>query len=92
MIRRRPLSFLFSFLSLASLLLVFTVSYYFLLAAIILFLLRFQVPLKHSKCPRCRKDNELEPWITAYPCACCKTELIKEKNGWSRIKEKGSPF
>lgn len=92
MIRRRPLSFTFSLFSAASLLLVFTISYYFFLATIILFLLRFQIPLKPSKCPRCRRDNELEPWITMYPCAGCKTELIKENSGWSRIKEKGSPF
>lgn len=92
MIRRRPLSFTFSVLSLVSLLLIFNVSHYFLLATIILLILQFQVPLNHSKCPRCRKDNKLEPWVTGYPCACCKTALIKEKNGWSRTKEKGSPI
>lgn len=92
MIRRRPLSFTFSAISIVSLVLVFTVSYYFLLATIILFLLRFQVPLKSSKCPRCRKDNQIEQWVTEYPCACCKAELLKESNGWSRMKEKGSPF
>ena len=84
MVRRKPLKCGFTFLSILSIPFIFLISEFFLISTIVSFLLRFKVPFLTSMCPRCRKNNELEPWVTDYSCAHCQATLKKEEN-WSRL-------
>ncbi|RXT08133.1 hypothetical protein [Ammoniphilus sp. CFH 90114] len=86
MIQRKPVSFVLILLSLCMIPLGFLYSYYLFIAAVLFILFRLKVPINSSKCPRCKEENTMEPWVTRYRCTRCKTALYKEKNGWSRIK------
>jgi len=85
MVRRRPLWVGLTGLSILSIPFIFLISVFFLMPAILFFLLRFKTPFSLSMCPRCRKNNELEPWVGTYSCAHCQALLKKEDNHWSRL-------
>jgi phage FluMu protein Com len=87
MARRRPLRMTLSGLIIMSLLLSFFASLYFFLVAIGLFLAHRQTPTLITKCPRCKKNNLIEPWVISYSCQSCLASLTKEKEGWSRLKK-----
>ncbi|MEW9669132.1 hypothetical protein [Ammoniphilus sp. 3BR4] len=85
MVRRKPVALVLLLLSLILVLPGFLVSYYLFIASLLAALVLLKIPSIASKCPRCKKDNLLEPWVTRYRCIKCNTWLSKEKNGWSRI-------
>jgi DNA-directed RNA polymerase subunit RPC12/RpoP len=85
--RRKPVFLVLLFVGLLLFLLGFVMTTYLFIGSLLVFISAFRLPKHSSKCPKCKKDNTLEPWVTDYFCNYCSSSLYKEKDGWSRSKD-----